>query len=1368
MTGIIRSHDPQMADALTSLLGPDEDPWNLSPDDPKRQAIASLRGYAYQLHRSLAAWIALPGDATLHLEIAEDYATVARDPTTLQTVLEATQVKATRESGSVTLNSPDVLAAVRNFWALRTANLGRAVRLVFLTTSPIGRERIDPLPNGEEGLNGWIRAARGGPVSDLRAALRRRLDPKAPHSGDDDAPPDDKGLAAFIADSDDETFRRELLLPVSWACGEPETAGVAADNRAALVILGQTLGGTPDLSARAADLLLVRVLSTILESSDRRLRRGDLLEALHAAVTVRVPAQRALNMPAAHAQGLDLEATGAWRLVSPSAPKTAPRAGAVANLRAAMAADGHAWVHGATGLGKSLLAELAANAMGGMWRLLDLRDATGGTARERLVAARGAILADPMIAGVIIDDIPPSLDREIENPLCELTRSLERRCLPLIATSNHPPGRRLERALGLNLDSIYPAPSFDRDDAAALVEAYGGDPARWAVFALFAGAAHPQLVDVVIAGLERRGWPETAMNEWMSAGMRNEDVEAEREVTRRRLLGELAPNVLAILARTVRIYGTFDRELVQAVGAAAPAVAATGLSLDQLSGQWIERLTSVRMRTSPLVSGLDRETYDAAQLAVIDIAIVVHILTRKQVDADLLDTAFFHAWAAESEAWISWIAQYVLQVDEEERPKLASALPLLREADGPTGFLRPFPALLLQLARHLLRTAIGDDAEVARSANTLIGALDELVDDTVEAGPPAVLIVLMKLLFDVFGHGRVPNWFAHIRRFASTVGDNVDLRKVIDEAGLSVGSDPSGYLFVAHAVKLPGITALEGLFDELASLPAGERAIWLAAMHEPSAAMSMIIDNAWLKETQRGTVDGTTQAAAFDRMAVLALEWGEPRLAGRCWRAQAVMLDEYARAPEAAYAALDAAEQRLPGNFDIARERAKVAWRANDYPTALEQLLALESRLHETEPFDAAFALREAAISASELGQWSEAARLYSGGRDFVIGDDGDVLAPLAVGLAADAAAAQFRSGQRAEAVRAMAAVLDMLAALDPDSKLTAQSVHLIVRHLILWMRSEEVDIEVHGEAVHFPIGGASNPDPKKAMATLSITPLAPAWQMLARIALDAGIEAAEVLGWPGLTAARTDPIIDALFRSELLRFAIERADLPLFRSALLPALEAYQLFARLQSTGETPDPLRTNIGVIDPLPPDALVSGAPRSATREAAIAFALVDCARDPPLPSRIPALHGVLASVTRVDVLPEWSEAPTFDETDRSSIVASNLVALSGGASLPPQQSFMAHLRMLEWVRGSNYVKEVQGPLEALVRLTWTRIAVNQRALLLTPSLTVPAIEGALASGLSGVAFVAHLLLTAEPAVSLNLSNEFREQLEEIRNG
>jgi hypothetical protein len=47
--------------------------------DPAAQAIASLRGYAYQLYASGLAWMSLSDGEELFLEVAQDYATAVRD-----------------------------------------------------------------------------------------------------------------------------------------------------------------------------------------------------------------------------------------------------------------------------------------------------------------------------------------------------------------------------------------------------------------------------------------------------------------------------------------------------------------------------------------------------------------------------------------------------------------------------------------------------------------------------------------------------------------------------------------------------------------------------------------------------------------------------------------------------------------------------------------------------------------------------------------------------------------------------------------------------------------------------------------------------------------------------------------------------------------------------------------------------------------------------------------------------------------------------------------------------------------------------------------------------------------------------------------
>lgn len=1347
-----------MTGNINSLIGPSGESWNAAEQDAKRQAIAALRGYAYQLHQSLAAWIALPDDATLHFEVSEDYAQIARDTASLDAVLTATQVKHTRESGSVTLNSADVQAAIRNFWALRQANPGKSIRFAFLTTSPIGRERIAPLA-GEKGLELWHRAARSGSLDTLRSGLVHRFASEAD---------DESGLAAFLRDSDDDTLRRELIVPIRWIAGAPPITTIDTDNRAALVVLGQSLGGLPDLSARATDLLLAKILSIIVEGGERRLRRGDLLFSLQEAVSVRVPAHQALVGPTVISCGLDLDATGAWRLIAPAPPRCAPRETAVQELRHALGPTGSAWLHGATGLGKSLLAELAANAIGGPWRLLDLRGATGPIARERIVAARLTILGDPEVAGMVIDDLSPTHEPDIEAVLGELALSLKQRGIPLIVTSNQPPGQRLKRALELTDTCVQAAPSFESEDAAALVAAYGGDPARWGWFALLVGGGHPQLVDAAIAGLANAGWPEDAMKNWATAGMKNSDVEAEREAARRRLLAELSSDVLTLLARTVHIHGAFDRALAIAIGGVAPSLAAPGMALDRLTGHWIERLGLGRMRSSPLVTGLDTEMLDADALKALDLAIVVHIMTRTTVDADLLDTAFFHAWLAGDESWVNVLVQQVIATKDEDRAKLASLMPMFREAQADPAFLagRPYAALLLRLAQHLLKSAIGSDAEVAGSARSLIERLDAMVEDGQEIRQSLVGIILMKLLFDAYGFGRIPGWFDHLRRFALIVEHDPSFREITDRIGTRSDANPTGFLFVAHAVRLPGVAALASLFDALERLPQAARQVWLEAMNDPPIALSMIIDNAWLKEVQRDDFQPEATAKSFAQLGEMALDWQAERLAGRCFRTQALVLDEYVKDRKAAFAALDAAAQHLPGNFDIERERGKIFWRGDEYVDAYRVLRSLEDRYEEIDPLDAAFALREAAISAAHIGNPVEAARLFDKAQAFALkGHDGRP-SPFSVGLAADAAAIRFGAGEEARAVRAMVTVLDDVATIDPQERPTAHSLHLLVKHLVLWMREKHEPILVEGEAPYYPPGTASNPDPNPGLADFPVTPAAPAWMLLARVALQAGVPADEVIAWPGLIAARGDADLDAMVRYDLLDHAIACGNIDHFRRFLVPAVEGFAYMDARRAEGHEYDPRAVGANRIAPLSRGALMEGNPRGYLRDAALAQAVVALTLPEASAGRHRVVHDALRSAAGYDAMPEWLDAASDDPEDFRQVIARVIASVSGADELSVEELFVAHLRLLEWVRRSHHQKVVLPVLARRVRQDWSAIVTARRALLILPMLNAPAIEAALVSDGENAAFIARVLLAAERAVSVGLAAEMRTMLEGIR--
>jgi hypothetical protein len=275
----------RVVDHKIASFGNDESPWNVGPDELKRQAIASLRGYIYQLHASVAAWIRLPPQGRLYLEIAEDYAEVLRNPANLEDILRAWQVKDTRESGNVTLNSQDVRDAIEHLFALQKSNPGRTVHLTFLTTSAIGQERDNPLPSGVAGLHAWKLAANGGAVAHLIAALKARFT----------AGP----FADFLRASTDDEIQRSLISRLDFACGQPDWQEVERTSREYLVGIRSRVQATAIAASNAYDTLFAVVIEAVLQSATRELDAARFESEFARATAMAMPSQTHSDLLAA-------------------------------------------------------------------------------------------------------------------------------------------------------------------------------------------------------------------------------------------------------------------------------------------------------------------------------------------------------------------------------------------------------------------------------------------------------------------------------------------------------------------------------------------------------------------------------------------------------------------------------------------------------------------------------------------------------------------------------------------------------------------------------------------------------------------------------------------------------------------------------------------------------------------------------------------------------------------------------------------------------------------------------------------------------------------------------------------------------------
>jgi hypothetical protein len=129
-----------------------------------RQAVASLGGHLFQATRAAIEWVQLPDGATLLIEVAEDYAVLARD------ALAMTQTK--QEYGaSVTLRSDGVRKSLAGLVAFQDSNAGTRVSLAYLTTALPGVEAKSGLPGALGGIQYWQEVARGADIGPLRQLL---------------------------------------------------------------------------------------------------------------------------------------------------------------------------------------------------------------------------------------------------------------------------------------------------------------------------------------------------------------------------------------------------------------------------------------------------------------------------------------------------------------------------------------------------------------------------------------------------------------------------------------------------------------------------------------------------------------------------------------------------------------------------------------------------------------------------------------------------------------------------------------------------------------------------------------------------------------------------------------------------------------------------------------------------------------------------------------------------------------------------------------------------------------------------------------------------------------------------------------------
>lgn len=1327
--------------------------------DPSARAIASLRGYAYQLYASSLAWLELRPGQELYLEVAQDYAVATQE------ALRAIQVKDT--TAHVTINSEDVRHALDGFVDLVERNPDREVHLHFLSTSEIGQERkLEHRANRGPTLAYWRRSAAGADVPPLRHVLTKvALSDR---------------VRAFIDARDDNTLREEFLRRIHWDCGQSPIEGVKRELENGLLRYHIEHFRAAARREQLAAAVVQRVLAKIIEGGQARLTDGDLLALVTDTSSVLVPragfeqALRGFGATLGGEQGLaPLESVPPARLLEPERdlpfpPLLAERADLTGDLLRRTRRNGTAFVSGSTGCGKTTLARLTTRAENSLWCILDLRDNSAEQIAQRLDFSLGALGASGYL-GIILDDLNEIEDPRARRALARFLSGLHRRDMLCLITAYRQPSSRALSELGLDEGAHLAVPNFSLPEIRAIVAAAGGEGGKWPEAVQRASAwGHPQCVQAIISGLRRRGWPTEELTSLLSFSP-SADLDAERRAARNRIVSILSADTSRLLYRISILFGRFDRPLALSVGAIDPAVPDPGAQLDQLVGPWVE-LTALRdMRISPLLENAGAEVLTPDETKRVHETAAQHILGGRSVSIDKANFGFLHALLGEQEWLLMRLGYNVITTSTETRRQLSEWIGSLRRhrldqkiySNG-----RIAVSILLRLAQFLLIAPSARAKAIRNCWRTLQAELNEMED--VEARERLEYVILAKALFTQEAIAYLPDTVGSILRFATLSELDPEWRAALDRRTPSSDGRRThsilGTFLISYALRISSVADLQRAFDTLEAATPGQRAALLDDVSDMPGDAGYVVNHAWVEESKCQTPDWPAHLAAYGRMAGQAQSWGYRDLSIRCHIARAIILDEYLNDPDAALRTLDSAEQILQSDPALDRARAKIFYRRKDHEAALRLFRENAAQMELREPSARTYMLREAAISAAELGEWAEAREWFAAARQAASNSVSTNMRLMAIGLRADEALAAYQAGDVVAALNALDIALDEIAPVDPASSIVAGYRHRVIRHSILWLFSQATGtpVGVGGEPTVMVPGMCSNPEPTD-VSDLPFASADSARYLLVQAAIGSGVSGGTEQSLRAHLSGRAIPSMELLVRSTRMEFLARRLDAKGYIAALPSWVDAQIYLGANREIMQRSDPQNPVYGEIRPATPEQLVTELAVFSAQDALLSFGIVATLQrrpdalaalyteadgmQPDYPGRS-ILEVMVSRQSRGDKLPSY--------------VAVEIHRVAHEISLTPDELFGACVRFVQWARKSNLQRVLTPRLEAWARAMWAQVIEEQQFNLRSPASSIPPIREMLGSADTGLNFLGRLIVATEPAVHHKLDPTLRRFL------
>ena len=543
----------------------------------------------------------------------------------------------------------------------------------------------------------------------------------------------------------------------------------------------------------------------------------------------------------------------------------------------------------------------------------------------------------------------------------------------------------------------------------------------------------------------------------------------------------------------------------------------------------------------------------------------------------------------------------------------------------------------------------------------------------------------------------------------------------------------------------------------------------LSALNALPNDIRLMIDSAWLFETQRDDFNGIVTANKLQQVGEIAEKWNNTEIAVECACSRAVMLDEYANDCQGALSLLDSAEKKYPKNLRLMRQRAKVYYNSGEHSKALATIEQVVDAIPKDDHIERAFALREAAVSAAKTGHLQKAGDYFAQAYQAAAAAAGGGMQRMAIGLKADCALVKFQSGDVGDAMQLIRQAIVDAEQLDPEVDTKGSFCRLVLPQVILWMQSQVKKIALAQCDFPMVVGCCSNPDPPDKVMDMPCPPLLASWYHLAVLELMLRTDSGIFSELRKRTTTHRIISCELTLNYYLMAKHVITVDIDSFFS-YLPEYMSKIAYMRENpasvSKENSYDLTDADLSVIKPVDwkSDLHLQNA-----KDAILALAAAAVCSDVK-DIREQLLNHVGRNQEAAIALQPFIdsfEKQTCPKGDAFEITAYYLGRLmKANAYMSPDEMFILTYRFWQCLPHSFFKEIIEDVIADYLSGRWREIITNQRFNLKQPMMSVSAIEGALKEPTNGIAKIAAIVLAAENAVRHKLNAELRAKLSKTK--